>query len=324
MPTLNEIEINRKKEFKKRDYRPWNIEGNNNDTINFTDIPFNMEQENLKLVNPLLIKNWEFHDRPENELGDIEALAKEFKEIGQQQPCIVRPINNGYFKFELIVGERRWHAAKLAEVDLKVIVKNISDSEAALIQASENLNRKGLSDYARGLSYCNLINNGIIQQSDLIDKLCLSKQQVSRLLSFSKIPHEIIEEIRDMSQISARTAEQIKQLSNKGQIYIDAIKKFATKLREGNLGHEKLSRLVELEINSKVYNNNIIPSYSKNEKVFSKDGNPIFVWRFNKKAKVSIDFSDRIALLLYDHKIDHTAITDIIREYMEKTSQEVK
>ena len=48
--------------------------------------------EQITLIDPEYIRNWELKDRPQNELGDIDSLAAEFSEIGQQIPCIVRPL----------------------------------------------------------------------------------------------------------------------------------------------------------------------------------------------------------------------------------------
>ena len=121
--------------------------------------------EEISLVDPNEICNWDFHDRPESELGDIDALANDFVKVGQQQPCLIRPSHNTDSCYELIIGERRWRAAKLAQIELKVIIKDISDSDAALVQAAENENRVDLSDYAKGMSYSKLIDSGVIKHN---------------------------------------------------------------------------------------------------------------------------------------------------------------
>jgi ParB family transcriptional regulator, chromosome partitioning protein len=214
MPKLEDINTNRdKKNFKKREYRPWNESGENihtESTPHSNYINVTNSSDVLEVI-PSKIKNWLYNDRPENELGDIESLANEFKEIGQLQPCIVRPYSgeNKEQVYELIVGERRWRAATMAGVPLKVSIREISDTDAAIIQASENYNRKDLSDYARGMSYFKLIEDGIITSKKLSQSLNMSKQQISRLLSFSRIPIEIKEALGDLSKLSARTAEQI-------------------------------------------------------------------------------------------------------------------
>ena len=169
------------------------------------------------------ITRWEHKDRPKKELGNIGDLAKTFKDIGQQQPCIARPSPSKDGQYEIIVGERRWKAAQSLGYKLKVIIQDLNDKEASLIQAVENEKRKDLSDYAKGMSYHNKITAGILKQSDLINILGISKQQISRLLSFSKIHPKVKEAISDFSNISARTAEEIKRLSNKDDRHINAL-----------------------------------------------------------------------------------------------------
>ncbi len=323
MPKLDEIKtLREQKSFKKRDYRPWNLEGNSRDEgKDATTSPpspalsYNLSADEVLELSPSEIKNWDYHDRPESELGNIEALANEFKEIGQLQPCIVRYLKDkttGY-KYELIVGERRWRAAQLAELPLRVLVKKLSDSEAAIIQASENYNRQDLSDYARGISYSKLIEEGIITSVQLTKTLCISKQQISRLLSFSKIPIEIIDSIQDMSKISARTAEHIKQLSNKGNDYISAIIKYSEKIRTGEVGHEKLNELVEN------YINNTHKTKKSFDKLYSRDGIHLFTLKSNANSSASIHFNKDIVVLLEQKNIDLKNIAYKISQILEES-----
>lgn len=197
-------------------------------------------------VNPNRICNWQFHDRPPTELGDIDALANDLKLIGQQQPCIVRPYTeNPDYDYEVIAGERRWRAASKAGIQLKVIVKPFSDNEAALSQAGENAQRKDLSDFAKGMSIAKFLESGVLTQSDLTKKLGLSKIQVNRLMSFSQVPEEIWEAVSDMSNVSARTATEIRALANKGKKNINALITLSPRIRSGKLGARNLRQEVE-------------------------------------------------------------------------------
>ena len=180
--------------------------------------------ENIISIDPAQIKNWELHDRLETELGDIEALAKELKEYGQQQPCIVRLCNDSSYKYELIAGERRWRAALLAEIKLKVVIKKLSDTEASIIQIAENSNRKDISEYAKGINYARLIERKIVTRETLMSILNINKTSLSRLLSFNEIPQELIDAIKDMSKVSARTASTLVALCKKGQEYLNILK----------------------------------------------------------------------------------------------------
>lgn len=294
MPTLEEIENNRKQGFKKRDYRSWNVDG----SINLDTVSTNEESilsdssEHVLLVPTDKIENWAYSDRPSSELGDITALAEDFKLIGQQQPCIVRPNPRQSGHYELIAGERRWHAAKLAGTKLKVISKNLSDKEAALIQAAENESRKGLSDYAKGMNYARLIDQGVLAQSDLINILKISKQQVSRLLSYNKIPSIVIDEIGDMTKVSARTAEQIKQICAKGDEYIKIVLEYSKLLRDGKLGCSRLVKLVSERINpSKIQTITTLKSY------YDRDEH-LFTWKKDKNNIWSLSLSESISKLI--------------------------
>ncbi len=204
-----------------------------------------IDTQSVEEINPEKIINWKFHDRPSSELGDIESLANDLAQVGQQQPCIIRKCANSTEKFELIIGERRWHAAKAANLKLKCIIVDYDDRKAALAQAAENDQRKNISEYAKGLSYSNLIEQGVITQTDLISSLGKTKQYVSALLSFTKIPQEIINAIGDMSNISARTAEYIKQLCNKDDYYKKLIIEKAFLIRDGKLGGGNLSKQLQ-------------------------------------------------------------------------------
>lgn len=277
-----------------------------------SNLSTHQNKEEIARINPNKIIRWKYKDRPENELGDITHLAEEFKTIGQQQPCVVRPLVKNQEKYELIIGERRWKAAIQANVDLFVIIRNQSDNEAALSQIAENDDREDISDYAKGMSYNELINDGIITQKDLIDKLGKSKQYVSRLLSFSKISFEIIDAIGDMSKVSAKTAETIKQLSNKGQSYIDAIIELAPSISKGSIGHSKLTQKVNLKIN------NIQKNHAeKNKKVLSSDGRHVFTWRQDNNLLPSIHFPKGIIDLIRSDEIDIDHLTQRFKEVLE-------
>lgn len=276
--------------------------------------------EEVSLIDPNDITNWVYHDRPENELGDIKSLADEFISIGQQQPCIVRPTEIGSkYKYELIIGERRWRAAIEAKIKLKVIIKELNDSESALSQAAENDNRKDLSDYAKGISYAKLIDDNIITQKDLTEKLGRSRQYVSALLSYSKIPNEIISAIGDMSKVSCRTAETIKRLSLKGEQYCDAIILKAKSIRSGSVGHAKLTEFVDNYLKS-----NNTESTTPNKKMKTKNGRHIFTWRKDNNNLASIHFPKDISTLISSNTIDSNLLNEKIMEIIDNELGKIK
>lgn len=269
---------------------------------------------NMKIyeINPLDIIRWKHKDRPENELENIEELAETFKNIGQQQPCIVRKQGN---KYELIVGERRWRAAKKIGSKLKVIIQDIDDRMASLIQAIENEKRQDISDYAKGMSYHNKINAGLISHKDLIDILKVPKMQVTRLLSFVKIPKELKDSINDFRKISARTSYELMRFSSKGKEYIDILIRLSDKLRTGKFGHNSIKNAVE----KARYEN--IKEKERNKKIIAVDGRHLFTLRIDKNNSPSIHFSKKIMCIMEDHNLSVYELTDDIKKiHIKKTT----
>lgn len=256
------------------------------------------------------IIRWEYKDRPINELGDVEELAKTFTTVGQQQPCVVRNSPKEKGKYELIVGERRWRAAEIAGVKLKVIVKEMDDHTAALVQAVENEKRSDISDYAKGMSYANKIEKSLITQKDLIEILGISKQQVSRLLSFKKIPPVLSEAIADFRKVSARTAEELSRLSAKGQNYIDALLPLAEKIRAGEFGGNKIVQ----EVMKKTTAKKKPPTSLK--VVTAANGIQLFTFGDNKRLP-TIQFSKDLSQLLKNSNISLSEITREIKTCLE-------
>jgi len=296
-------------EFKKKNLRSWDsniasalkIEPSEPQKHIQTDNPSNKEY--IQLINPNDISNWKFNDRPESELGDLNALANDMKINGQQQPCTVRPLVSDNHKYELIIGERRWRASKIAEIPLKAVVKELSDNQAAISQAVENDNRLDLSDYAKGISFAKLIDDGVITQKDLTEKLSKSKQYISALLSYSKIPDIILNNVSNWSNVSSRTAEKIKQLSSKGDDYIQAIIGISDLISSKKIGHSELERKVLSKINHKI-------NGSKSNKIYTKDGRHIFTWRQDNNSLPSIHFPKHLNKLFEESKINKDQFTE--------------
>lgn len=254
------------------------------------------------------IIRWKYKDRPENELGNIDELADTFKTIGQQQPCILRVSEEMPGKYELIVGERRWKAAEKAGVKLKGIVQKIDDKTAALIQAVENEKRSDISDFAKGMSYSDKIENGLITQKDLIEILGISKQQVSRLLSFSKIPSSLFNAIEDFRKVSSRTAYEIARYSAKGDEYIEILINLAPKIRSGKCGHSSIAKEMERKEDEQKKKVNQV------QKIFNLDGRHLFTWRLDNNSAPSIHFPKDIVKLIDDETINFEEITKDIKD----------
>jgi ParB family chromosome partitioning protein len=288
------------------DHKSRNVKEYIEDNLVITKI--NNNENAIISLDPNKISLWKYKDRPANELGDIDLLAKKMKDIGQQQPCIVRPsgINKDYY--ELIAGERRWRASIKASINLKVIVKNLTDNEAAIVQDEENYHNP-LSEFAQGMSYANQIKDGILKQVDLIDKIGITKQKLSRLLSFSQIPTDVSSAIGDLRKVSSGTAEKIKQLCSKGEEYKNCIIELSEKIRSGKLGHEKLSKIIE----EKLYS---IPKI-KVKNIYDNEGILLFKIKKSRTNDIIINIKSDIICSLKGKLLNNQFISDKIMEVLQ-------
>lgn len=230
-------------------------------------------------------------DRKNTDLSSIENLAENMEKVGQVQPCTVRLSDSQKNKkYELIFGERRYWAAISKGLKLKVVIKDIPNDSAALMLLSENANREDTTDFAYGEQLNTLLQSEMLTQQDLVEKLALSKQKISRFLSFRKIPEELFNEIRDWSQVSAGTAEKIKQLCSKGLIYQEAILYYAEQIRSGSISHNKLLDLVESKVNNEKM------SLKETKKYYTKDGRIAFTVRPDNNGKESFHFPKGVSI----------------------------
>ena len=217
---------------------------------------------------------WKFKDRQPFELGDLNEFAQELKIQGQTVPIIIRPAkDNPPYCYEIISGERRWRAAKIAQIKLKAILRTLTEQEAFITQASENQNRKAISDYSIGLAYQKLVDSKVITVKNIQEKLGLEKSAVSNLLSFGKVPPQIWKAVGNVSNVSARTATEIRTLANKGEHYIAALISIAPEIREGQ-GARRIQKLV----NDLLAKHQALALAEAPEKIVSKDGKHLFTW----------------------------------------------
>lgn len=278
-----------------------------NDHENASNL-LNQQEEPIIEIDTSSIVRWKYKDRPEDELGDLKSLAESIKAMGQQQPAIIRPLQDVSGKYELIAGERRWQACQMLGSKLKVIIQNIDDRTAALVQATENENRLDLSEFAKGMSFAEKIELGIIEQKDLINILGISQQQVTRLLSYKRIPAPLFNTIDSFKKVSARSAEEIARLANKGSKYIEALIELAPRIRSGKCGHNSIKKEVDKIIEEGH------TSRVDNKKIFHSDGRHLFTWRLDNNATPSIHFPKDISRLLENNTLGVNDLTLVIKD----------
>lgn len=127
------------------------------------------------------------------EEGKLQELAESIRQMGIIQPIVVRRLGNVY---ELIVGERRWRAAIMANLKtIPGLVKEYTDKEAAQAALIENVQREDLGPLEEALAYQRLIAEFDIRQEELALRLGKSQSTIAnklRLLNLSDSVRELL------------------------------------------------------------------------------------------------------------------------------------
>lgn len=149
----------------------------------------------------------------EEALSELEASIREF---GVLQPLLVRPMSDGSYK--IVAGERRWRAARRAELtEVPVIIKSLTDAEAAAIALIENLQREDLNPIEEAAGIRKLIEEFGFTQEEAAEKLSKSRPAITnalRLLSLPKDAMKLLEE----GKISAGHARALLGLDDENVI----------------------------------------------------------------------------------------------------------
>lgn len=135
---------------------------------------------------------------------ELRGLAESIKEQGLLQPIVVRKVNNEY---ELVAGERRLRAAKIAGLEkIGALVRNYSNEESMNLALLENLQRTDLNPMEVAEAYKRLMKEGGMTQEELSKKLGVKRSSVANTLRLLNLPEVVQNYVRTekMSETGAR------------------------------------------------------------------------------------------------------------------------
>lgn len=142
----------------------------------------------------------------------LEELADSIRQHGVLQPLLVRPLTSG--GYQLVAGERRWRASRLAELkEVPVIVKELSDTEAMEIAIIENLQREDLNPIEEAEGLQALIDKCGYTQEQVATSVGKSRPAITNALRLLKLPEEVREMAKD-GTISAGHARALLAFDN--------------------------------------------------------------------------------------------------------------
>ena len=157
----------------------------------------------------------------------LVELSESIKQFGILQPLLVSDKGDYY---EIIAGERRWRAAKLAGLkEVPVIIKEFNDQQVVEISLIENIQREDLNPIEEAMAYKRLINEFKLKQDSIAERVSKSRTAVTNSLRLLKLDERVQQMLID-EMISAGHARAILAIPDKDKQASVAMKVFDEKL----------------------------------------------------------------------------------------------
>ena len=256
-----------------------------NNVIDFDNFEKEIVSENKKDVTIIKldeIRSNPYQPRKTFNEDSLKELAASIKEYGIVQPIIVKKAIRGY---ELIAGERRTRASRLAGLDeIPAIIKDFTDQEMMEIALIENIQREDLNPIDEAKSVNNIIELRGMTQEEFGLKFGKSRSYITNLLGLLKLPEKVQKMVVN-KEITASHARVLSKLENTEKIEELADKIVADKLNVRDI--EKIVNDKDIVKRKPIMKPEINPKYHIYENTISdKIGNKV---RINKN-KIEITF----------------------------------
>ena len=157
----------------------------------------------------------------------LQELAESLKQFGMLQPILVQ--NRGDY-YEIIAGERRWRAAKIAGLkEVPVIVRELTDQEIVEISLIENIQREDLNPIEEAQAYKRLLTEFHLKQDEVAERVSKSRTAVTNSMRLLKLCDEVQKIVVD-DMISTGHARALISIEDPEEQYLIAQKIFDEKL----------------------------------------------------------------------------------------------
>jgi ParB family chromosome partitioning protein len=166
-----------------------------------------------------------YQPRSEFDQKEIESLAESLKKDGLLQPVVVRPAGAGFY--QLVAGERRWRAAKLAGLArVPVIIREVEDKKMLELALVENIQRRDLNPMEKARAFRQLMTLNGWTQEQLADSLGMGRPTVANFLRLLDLPLEVQEAV-SRGTISMGHARALLAVTQRGPM-LQMLKKVVT------------------------------------------------------------------------------------------------
>ena len=263
---------------------------------NYIDVAASSKEDGIQTLRVSQIEPKADQPRKHFDEEALFELSDSIKRHGLLQPIIVRESENAQGYYQIIAGERRWRASKLAGLsEIPAIIMQADELEAAEIAIIENIQRQDLNPYEEAAAYKALIDQYGLTQEEVSEKVGKSRSAVANAMRLLDLPDDVLEMLKT-GDISAGHARALLGLKNK-----DSIVDTAEQILVRSLSVRDTEALVK-KLN-KEYEKGLLPEEEKNgdeiEVDYIKDlekkamyltGKRVKIKQKGKVSTVEIDF----------------------------------
>jgi ParB family chromosome partitioning protein len=175
--------------------------------------------------------------RREFAAGELQELANSIRASGVLQPILVRKVAG---RFEIVAGERRWRAAKMAGLErIPALVRDIADPTAAVVGLVENLQRADLNAMEKARAFQKIVQLTKASQEEVARQVGLDRSTVANFLRLLDLPPEV-QELVSRGTITMGHARALLALATPEEIGV-----VATKIAKDRLSVRQVEELVQ-------------------------------------------------------------------------------
>lgn len=221
----------------------------------------NVSRETFVAINE--IEPNKLQPRKKFDEDSLQELADSIKQYGIIQPLILQKKGKLY---EIIAGERRWRAARLAGLKkVPAIIKEYSEQEIVEISIIENIQREDLNPIEEAIAYQKLINDFKLKQDEVAERVSKSRVSITNSMRLLKLDERVQQMLID-NIISSGHGRTLLSIENKDEQYTIALK-----ILDEKLSVRETEKLIKqhLKNDKQVINN----------KQINKDENKEFLYR---------------------------------------------
>lgn len=156
--------------------------------------------------------------------ADLEDLAASIREKGVLTPILLRPVQAKAYKYEIVAGERRYRASKMAGLnEIPAIIKNLADDNAMEIALIENVQRENLNPIEEAAAYVNLMNKCKYTIDDVSRLIGKSDSYIRNLIRLNALPASV-KKMVEQGELSASHARTIAVAENPEELAREIVK----------------------------------------------------------------------------------------------------